>query len=624
MRLAMRQTAQAGRQGDVLLGWFSAVWSEARMECYFQRRSPTFWVVVTLLAALCVWLVGWTGRVPNYVPGSEPFPQRRFLVFFDIVLIPFLGWRTMRRDRQAGTTALVWTRPVGVGAQVLGKLLGLVLTLALFYAGEAVLVYTVTSIQGAMGITTAFQSQTGLQAFQRYVLALPTYMSWIAFGAALYLLIDMLLPLPLLAAVAFPVLFLGLCIASDIVLPKWFMLYYWASSRWQDPFTGTDLFWLGMALIVCSSLPYLYGRRTRLAGWTRDCARRSRYLALAALCLMASGLLIGNPVASTNIQPVDPKAVLAALRSAPPPDPPWIRRASGTTSDLTGVSCPTVSTCIAVGDACTILATIDGGASWHRQASGTLDRFYAAGCSSSSTCVAVGFNSDVSVDVVIATTSNGGSSWQGWHLKNYSIQSGVSCVPTGYCLVAGDYGTIIARNVPGATWHSQTSGTMDGLMGISCSSSSECAAVGDPANITGGLNDTAILLLHTSDGGTTWHTQPAGGVGHLYGVSCAAGGRCVAVGMGGTILGSSDGGATWSRQASGTSTDLWAVSCASSTGCVAGGTGIILSTGDGGASWRRQSPGTVWTLAGASCPDADHCVLVGDNGVILTTSRFPL
>jgi len=623
MRLAMRRTMRKGGPGEAMPGWLSAVWSEARMELYFQRRSPTFWVLVTLLAVLCLWLVGWSSSTPLYMPGSEPFPQHQLVPFFDVVLIPFVAWRTLRRERQAGTEDLVWTRPVAASAHVLGKVLGLLLTLALLYAAEALLVYTVTSIQDARGITTAFQSHIGLQAFQQYMLGLAAYMSWIAFGTALYLLLGMLLPLPLLSAVVLPVLFFAFYILSAWLLPRGFMLYS-EIPRWDQSLAGADLFWLGMALIVCSSLPYLYGRRTRLAGWTRDCARRSRYLALAALCLMASGLLIGNPVASTNIQPVDPKAVLAALRSAPPPDPPWIRRASGTTSDLTGVSCPTVSTCIAVGDAGTILASIDGGASWHRQASGTLDRFYAVGCSSSSTCVAVGFNSDVSVDVVIATTSNGGSSWQGWHLKNYSIQSGVSCVPTGYCLVAGDYGTIIARNVPGATWHSQTSGTMDGLMGISCSSSSECAAVGDPANITGGLNDTAILLLHTSDGGTTWHTQPAGGVGHLYGVSCAAGGRCVAVGMGGTILGSSDGGATWSRQASGTSTDLWAVSCASSTGCVAGGTGIILSTGDGGASWRRQSPGTVWTLAGASCPDADHCVLVGDNGVILTTSRFPL
>jgi len=628
MRLAMRQTAQAGRQGDVLLGWFSAVWSEARMECYFQRRSPTFWVVVTLLAALCVWLVGWTGRVPNYVPGSEPFPQRRFLVFFDIVLIPFLGWRTMRRDRQAGTTALVWTRPVGVGAQVLGKLLGLVLTLALFYAGEAVLVYTVTSIQGAMGITTAFQSQTGLQAFQRYVLALPTYMSWIAFGAALYLLIDMLLPLPLLAAVAFPVLFLGLCIASDIVLPKWFMLYYWASSRWQDPFTGTDLFWLGMALIVCSILPFAYSRRTYLAVWTRDCTLRSCCMALLGIGLMGWGLAVGNsvpvdPADSGAVQPPNPKAVLAALRNAPAPDRPWIRRASGTLHNLTGVSCASISTCIAVGDAGTILSSGDGGRSWHRQTPGTDDQLVGVSCSSSSGCVAIGYaTTGPANDVVILTTGNGGASWQIQHLGDYSVQSAVSCAPDGLCLTVGS-ATILARNTPGAPWHNQTPGTTEPLEGISCSTSRQCVAVGVPLKEGNGVNDTAVLLLNTTDGGNSWHSQPAGTTQSLSGVSCAIGGRCIVVGVGGTILRSGNGGATWAAQASGTGKDLWAVNCTSSRRCVAIGKGIILSTVDGGVSWHRRSPGIDWALSGVSCPNAEYCVVVGDNGVILTTSKSP-
>ena len=54
MRIAMRQRGRKGEQGGQTPGWLSAVWSEARMELYFQRRSPTFWVLVTLLAVLCV------------------------------------------------------------------------------------------------------------------------------------------------------------------------------------------------------------------------------------------------------------------------------------------------------------------------------------------------------------------------------------------------------------------------------------------------------------------------------------------------------------------------------------------------------------------------------------------
>lgn len=77
---------------------------------------------------------------------------------------------------------------------MLGKVLGLLLTLALLYAAEALLVYTINSIQDARGITTAFQSHTGLQEFQQSMLGLAAYMSWLAFGTTLYLLLGMLLP----------------------------------------------------------------------------------------------------------------------------------------------------------------------------------------------------------------------------------------------------------------------------------------------------------------------------------------------------------------------------------------------------------------------------------------------
>ena len=622
MRLTMRQRVRRDEQDEATPGWLSAVWSEARLELYFQRRSPTFWVLVTLLAVLCVWLVGWSSSTPLYMPGSEPFPQHPLAPFFDVALIPFVAWRTLRRERQAGTEDLVWTRPVAASAHVLGRVLGLLLALALLYAAEALLVYTVSSIQDARGITTAFQSQSELRALQQYMLGLATYMSWLAFGAALYLLLGMLLPFPLLSAVVLPVLFLAFYFLLAWLLPRGFMLYS-GMPRWNQSLAGADLFWLGMALIVCSILPYLYGRRTRLAGWTRDCARRSRCLVLAALCLMASGLLLGNPVASTNIQPVDPKAVLAALRSAPPPDPPWIRRASGTLGNLSGVSCPTISTCIAVGDAGTILATGDGGRSWQRRISGTIDHLISASCSNDRICVAVGYGDNLSVDPVILTTSNGGVSWLIQHLGSYNYQLSVSCMSGGYCVSAGNYGEILARGTFGATWRSRASGTMDTLEGVSCWIGHQCVAVGVPVNATGGLNDTAILLLHTHDGDNSWHSQPAGNSQWLNGVGCSVDGRCVAVGLGGTILGSSNGGASWAPQLSGTGRDLWGVSCQDRARCVVAGRGTILSTADGGASWHSQSPGTSWALAGASCPDVDHCVLVGDNGVILTTSRSP-
>ena len=247
---------------------------------------------------------------------------------------------------------------------------------------------------------------------------------------------------------------------------------------------------------------------------------------------MASGLLLGNPVASTNIQPVDPKAVLAALRSAPPPDPPWVRRTSGTVQNLNSVSCASSSTCIAVGDAGTILVTVDGGQSWQRRISGTIDHLISANCSNDRSCVAVGYGDNLSIEPVILTTSNGGISWLIQHLGSYNYQLSVSCTSDGCCVSTGNYGEILARGTFGATWRSRASGTMDTLEGVSCWNSHQRVAVGVPVNDTGGLNDTVVLLLNTHDGDNSWHGQPAGTSQGLNGVGCSIDGRCVAVGLG--------------------------------------------------------------------------------------------
>ena len=312
-------------------------------------------------------------------------------------------------------------------------------------------------------------------------------------------------------------------------------------------------------------------------------------MALLGIGLMGWGLAAGNsvpvdPADSGAVQPPNPKAVLAALRNAPAPDRPWFRWASGTLHNLTGVSCPTVSTCIAVGDAGTILSSGDSGLSWHRQTSGTDDQLVGVSCSSSSGCVAVGYAiTGPANDVVILTTGNGGVSWRTQHLGDYSIQSAVSCAPDGYCLTVGS-ATILARSTPDAPWHNQTPGTTEMLEGVSCSTGRQCVAVGVPLREGNGVNDTAILLLNTSDGGNSWHSQLAETTQLLSGVSCAKGGRCIVVGAGGTILSSGDGAAIWAAQASGTGKDLWAVSCPSSSRCVAIGKGIIIFTGNGGVS----------------------------------------
>lgn len=116
---------------------------------------------------------------------------------------------------------------------------------------------------------------------------------------------------------------------------------------------------------------------------------------------------------------------------------------------LVGLSCPAAKVCYAVGDPAgaypgTIAATKNGGATWHEQAGYQLDLLTGISCSSSSTCVAVGAGFYQGVTV---TTGNGGGRWQlRPRLRSSSRDRNellaVSCTRTARCLAIGDLYTV--------------------------------------------------------------------------------------------------------------------------------------------------------------------------------------
>jgi len=88
--------------------------------------------------------------------------------------------------------------------------------------------------------------------------------------------------------------------------------------------------------------------------------------------------------------------------------PTWSVRASYPEPvDTAALSCPTATTCFAVGST-TILATTDAGAHWARQSvpDGVLD-LSGVSCASTDQCVAVGESSASNTDAVVLATSNG-------------------------------------------------------------------------------------------------------------------------------------------------------------------------------------------------------------------------
>lgn len=301
----------------------------------------------------------------------------------------------------------------------------------------------------------------------------------------------------------------------------------------------------------------------------------------------------------------------------------WLN-ALPTSNDLTSISCPSASACFAAGEAGTIVATKDSGATWSSQGSGTASDLAGISCATASTCVAVGgFGT-------IVETTDGGATWTKKPSGTAAELNGVSCTTSSRCSAVGSGGTIIATHDAGQSWSSQTSGTDSALRGVSCASASTCYAVGDlyvthPGSIPGTTGYTAGVLI-TGDGGSTWTPRDTNTLARrLHSISCPTASTCFAGGDAEVIVATGNGGSTWSQKFAPSQRSL-GLACASVTDCVAVGThlasfdtrpaGAIASTGNG-STFSIQSSGTSDDLRGVSCATATTCYAVGDRGTIV-------
>jgi hypothetical protein len=279
-------------------------------------------------------------------------------------------------------------------------------------------------------------------------------------------------------------------------------------------------------------------------------------------------------------------------------------RAGAVGMALHGVSCPSASSCIAVGSyleraAPSIsVALVEqwNGTSWKitvvpSPSAGTGgSAFTAVSCGSPSSCTAVGFYVDNSINRIrsFAATWNGSK----WRIDLPPIVTGgseleaVSCVSTSWCMADGSQdsfgqgGRFLAEVWSGGHWSvtlklskQVTGGT---LTGISCTSTTDCLAIGEE----GGGNPAAEDWT-----GTAWTLQTVG---------------------------------TPETAASATS-----LSCTSGTACIAVGGQTPFQTGDpawaasfNGSSWTPMSaapPGNTMidTLTGVYCTSSSSCEAVG-------------
>jgi hypothetical protein len=335
-------------------------------------------------------------------------------------------------------------------------------------------------------------------------------------------------------------------------------------------------------------------------------------------------------------------------------------------AQLNGVSCPTPTSCVAVGVAID-LHTDGAGTQWRHQLVETWDGTAWQGhvlpgthnsslggvsCVSADRCIAVG-----------DTMGFGGISevWDGadWtaqpvpHLADGSgALTAVSCTTETSCVAVGhdpDVSDSVADHWNGRRWAVINKGLRPPrfvkLDGVSCPSAQSCEAVGSaystvPREARNGI--VHPIAYHWD--GDTWVKRssevPSTDVSTFAAVDCDAKADCTAVGRGGSLTTEFDvahpvaerlTGPDWTLrpvtdgEARVSSTVFSAVSCPAATSCTAVGRsdnaqygnadllpGIPVSYRRTGGGWRRLSvPDGAGSLTSVSCPNPTFCVAVG-------------
>lgn len=345
-------------------------------------------------------------------------------------------------------------------------------------------------------------------------------------------------------------------------------------------------------------------------------------------------------------------------------------------SSFTAVSCLSSDGCVAVGseggNGCGFCALAEqwNGSAWTFESTldpyiqGDLpnDGFNGVSCLNLDACVAVGrtygiLGGGYSTYLPLVEQWNG-SAWTIVPSPSpdgavASILNAVSCTASDSCVAVGEWTAVqdykggpfddwqpLTEQWDGTSWAvisspNPTGSTDTDLNGVSCSSSTECVAVGD-----WDAPDTQSILEPTlveQWNGSVWTIQPSPNASGAYdnmlqAVSCTAGTACMAVGQSYSVPASGGGidvstlaewwnGSAWTLQSTPTPTSaatLVGVSCASTSVCIAIGrqTGATLEEQWNGSVWSTQSTANIssYYLLGVSCRAVNACTAVGIDG----------
>ena len=274
--------------------------------------------------------------------------------------------------------------------------------------------------------------------------------------------------------------------------------------------------------------------------------------------------------------------------------------------------------------------------------------FYGVSCVYSvDFCPAVGYYMDSSgvaqtlIGYPSATSPVIGSSPNAGSGNNYLY--GVSCTSTSFCEAVGNYvdssgvAQTLVEEYNGSSWSiasSPNSGSGNNyLYGVSCTSTSFCAAVGyyiDSAGVAQTLADTYDGSAWTASASTNTSSSQTN---YLYGVSCVSASFCASAGywsqdpltLSSATMAEIYNGSSWSSPSGLSSSSqpvngnrLFGVACVSSSSCLTVGRysmAFSLVESYTPTSWSLGSPAQITTqsdLYGISCKSSTFCVAVGD------------
>ena len=333
------------------------------------------------------------------------------------------------------------------------------------------------------------------------------------------------------------------------------------------------------------------------------------------------------------------------------------------TGDLGAVSCATARRCWAVGVAgpnpapatgvTVIAATTNGGLSWTAQhvAGGSTPQLSAVSCPTATDCMAVGSNgASLPGSGVVVTTSDAGATWAlAASPQNALAVASVTCASPSDCtaLVSDGTSTWSAHSADfGVSWVKEGNLPVLFLTGsdLTCFAGGTCIDAGYVPTATG-HGEGAVAV--SADGGQTWAlaTVPSGS-GVLQSTTCISSSVCLAAGTTATtvsdvvpakgeLLRSTDGGHTWEPATGAVPVDdVYGVACPSAKQCAmvgtrwvglpAVGTGAVAESADAGLTFRDSATAYIpITLTAVACPTAAGCVAVGGDTVARLTLLQP-